>query len=156
MLKVIGKIPQRAWSLAGQLAAVAIVAGIGALAGCGKGEQANAGVKADPPVQVALGDKKRPDAPDLDGGIAWLNTAQPINLEDLRGRVVLLDFWTLCCINCIHTLPDLAKLEAKYPASLSSSAYTRPSSPTSTAPPASARPSFATRSSTRWSTTPTP
>jgi thiol-disulfide isomerase/thioredoxin len=54
-------------------------------------------------------------APELDGGVAWLNTAGPLKLADLRGRIVLLDFWTLCCINCIHTLPDLAKLEAKYP-----------------------------------------
>jgi sugar lactone lactonase YvrE len=54
-------------------------------------------------------------APELTGGTAWLNTSAPIRLADLRGRVVLLDFWTLCCINCIHTLPDLAKLEAKYP-----------------------------------------
>src|SRR5207244_10117534 len=52
---------------------------------------------------------------ELDGGTAYLNTASPIKLKDLRGRVVLLDFWTLCCINCIHVLPDLAKLEAKYP-----------------------------------------
>ncbi len=51
----------------------------------------------------------------LNGVIAWLNTDHPIKLEDLKGRIVLLDFWTLCCINCIHTLPDLAKLEAKYP-----------------------------------------
>jgi sugar lactone lactonase YvrE/thiol-disulfide isomerase/thioredoxin len=57
----------------------------------------------------------RAKAPELDGGIAWLNTANPIKLADLRGRIVLLDFWTLCCINCIHTLPDLAKLERKYP-----------------------------------------
>src|SRR5262249_37767418 len=57
----------------------------------------------------------RPPAPSLDGGIAWINTESPITLEDLKGRIVLLDFWTLCCINCIHTIPDLAKLEAKYP-----------------------------------------
>jgi thiol-disulfide isomerase/thioredoxin len=53
--------------------------------------------------------------PNLKGGVAWLNTEKPIELDELKGRVVLLDFWTLCCINCIHTLPDLAKLEAKYP-----------------------------------------
>ncbi|HEX3316043.1 MAG TPA: thioredoxin-like domain-containing protein, partial [Gemmataceae bacterium] len=53
--------------------------------------------------------------PSFDGGVAWLNTASPIKIEDLKGRVVVLDFWTLCCINCIHTLPDLARLEAKYP-----------------------------------------
>ncbi|MFO0841278.1 MAG: thioredoxin-like domain-containing protein [Gemmataceae bacterium] len=54
-------------------------------------------------------------APELDGGVAWLNTAGPVRLKDLRGKVVLLDFWTFCCINCIHVLPDLAKLEKKYP-----------------------------------------
>src|SRR6476659_5861220 len=53
-------------------------------------------------------------APELDGGVGWLNTAQPIKIKDLKGKIVLLDFWTLCCINCIHTLPDLAKLEKKY------------------------------------------
>ena len=45
---------------------------------------------------------------------AWLNTAGPLKLNDLKGKVVLLDFWTFCCINCIHILPDLAKLEKKY------------------------------------------
>lgn len=53
-------------------------------------------------------------APDLDGGVAWLNTAGPLKLSDLKGKIVVLDFWTFCCINCIHTLPDLAKLEKKY------------------------------------------
>jgi thiol-disulfide isomerase/thioredoxin len=53
-------------------------------------------------------------APELDGGVGWLNTAAPIHMKDLRGKIVLLDFWTFCCINCIHTLPDLAKLERKY------------------------------------------
>jgi len=57
----------------------------------------------------------RPAAPELSGGTAWLNTSKPLPLESLRGRIVLLDFWTLCCINCMHILPDLAKLEAKYP-----------------------------------------
>jgi thiol-disulfide isomerase/thioredoxin len=54
-------------------------------------------------------------AEELDGGTVWLNTASPLRLKDLRGKFVLLDFWTYCCINCIHTLPDLAKLEKKYP-----------------------------------------
>lgn len=57
----------------------------------------------------------RDDAPEFTGGTAWLNTAGPIRIKDLRGKVVVLDFWTFCCINCIHTLPDLAKLEKKYP-----------------------------------------
>lgn len=50
----------------------------------------------------------------LDGGTEWLNTSRPLDLKDLRGKVVLLDFWTYCCINCIHVLPDLKFLEAKY------------------------------------------
>jgi thiol-disulfide isomerase/thioredoxin len=35
-------------------------------------------------------------------------------LQDLKGKVVLLDFWTYCCINCMHVLPDLEFLEKKY------------------------------------------
>lgn len=60
-------------------------------------------------------EERRFKAPSLEGGIAWINTKDPIDLKDMKGRIVLLDFWTLCCINCIHTLPDLAKLEQKYP-----------------------------------------
>jgi thiol-disulfide isomerase/thioredoxin len=58
---------------------------------------------------------RRLRAPELDGGTDWLNTASPLKLKNLRGKIVLLDFWTYCCINCIHTMPDLAKLEKKYP-----------------------------------------
>lgn len=58
---------------------------------------------------------QRFDAPSLDGGKGWLNIDRPLNWKDLRGKVVLLDFWTFCCINCIHILPDLAYLEKKYP-----------------------------------------
>ncbi len=53
-------------------------------------------------------------APSLDGGTAWLNTSRPLTLKELRGKVVLLDFWTYCCINCLHVLPDLKFLEEKY------------------------------------------
>jgi thiol-disulfide isomerase/thioredoxin len=58
--------------------------------------------------------QSRVPAPELDGGVGWVNTAGPVRLKDLRGKIVVLDFWTLCCINCIHTLPDLARLEKKY------------------------------------------
>lgn len=50
----------------------------------------------------------------LDGGSEWLNTSEPISMRDLRGKIVLLDFWTYCCINCLHVLPDLKYLEEKY------------------------------------------
>ena len=52
--------------------------------------------------------------PSFAGGLGWLNTAGPIRMEELRGKIVLLDFWTYCCINCHHVLPDLARLEEKY------------------------------------------
>lgn len=52
--------------------------------------------------------------PEFPTGAQWLN-APPLRLtRELQGRVVLLDFWTFCCINCIHILPDLAALERKY------------------------------------------
>ena len=50
----------------------------------------------------------------LDGGTGWINTAGPIHAADLKGKIVVLDFWTYCCINCHHVLPDLAYLEDKY------------------------------------------
>jgi thiol-disulfide isomerase/thioredoxin len=53
-------------------------------------------------------------APELEGGVAWLNTGKPLKLKDLRGKIVILDFWTLCCINCMHIMPELEKLEEKY------------------------------------------
>ncbi len=53
-------------------------------------------------------------APPLDGG-EWVNVANPLSLQDLRGRFVLLDFWTYCCINCMHVLPELKKLEHAFP-----------------------------------------
>lgn len=54
-------------------------------------------------------------APEFPPGLQWLNTDHPLSLRQLRGKVVLLDFWTYCCINCVHVLPDLKRLEHKYP-----------------------------------------
>src|SRR5215203_4499936 len=53
-------------------------------------------------------------APDFTGADGWINTAAPIKIADLKGHVVLLDFWTYCCINCMHVFPDLKHLEQKY------------------------------------------
>jgi DNA-binding beta-propeller fold protein YncE len=53
-------------------------------------------------------------APEITGGRGWLNTDKPLSLAALKGKIVLLDFWTYGCINCIHIIPDLKKLEAKY------------------------------------------
>jgi thiol-disulfide isomerase/thioredoxin len=48
-------------------------------------------------------------------GAEWFNVARPLRMADLLGKVVLLDFWTYGCINCMHVIPDLQRLEAKYP-----------------------------------------
>jgi thiol-disulfide isomerase/thioredoxin len=55
-------------------------------------------------------------APDFVGNQKWFNTAngKPLTLEQLRGKVVLVDFWTYTCINCIRTLPYLKSWYAKY------------------------------------------
>ncbi len=48
-------------------------------------------------------------------GRNWLNTGgRQLQLEDLRGKIVLLDFWTFCCINCLHVLDELRPLEEQY------------------------------------------
>jgi DNA-binding beta-propeller fold protein YncE len=53
-------------------------------------------------------------APELDGGLAWFNTRRPLTMKELRGAVVLLDFWTYCCINCMHVLPVLRRVEEHF------------------------------------------
>lgn len=53
-------------------------------------------------------------APELVGGVAWINTGKPLALKELRGKIVILDFWTLCCINCMHIMKELTVLEEKY------------------------------------------
>ncbi|MEU3241215.1 thioredoxin-like domain-containing protein [Streptomyces sp. NPDC006875] len=54
-------------------------------------------------------------APELIGKGGWLNTGgDALTLADLRGRVVVLDFWTFCCINCLHVLDELRELEEKH------------------------------------------
>ena len=63
---------------------------------------------------LAAQDPPKRKAPELEGGKGWLNTDAPIKMADLKGKVVLLDFWTFCCINCHHVFPDLKKLEKKY------------------------------------------
>lgn len=52
--------------------------------------------------------------PEFPGKLDWLNTSPLQFQRDLKGKVVLLDFWTYCCINCMHVLPDLEYLEKKY------------------------------------------
>jgi thiol-disulfide isomerase/thioredoxin len=53
-------------------------------------------------------------APELRGAGGWLNTDHPLALRDLRGRVVVLDFWTFCCINCLRVIEELRPLEERF------------------------------------------
>jgi thiol-disulfide isomerase/thioredoxin len=52
-------------------------------------------------------------APDLVGIDSWLNSS-PLTMQGLLGKVVLVDFWTYSCINCIHTLPHIVRWDKKY------------------------------------------
>lgn len=60
-----------------------------------------------------LGLRSRVRAPELLGR-GWLNTDGPLRLHDLRGRFVLLDFWTFCCVNCLHVIDELRPLQEEY------------------------------------------
>jgi cytochrome c biogenesis protein CcdA/thiol-disulfide isomerase/thioredoxin len=76
-----------------------------------------------PPAAHATGSGEAPSglpvlgvAPDFTGNQEWFNTAggQPLSLAGLRGKVVLVDFWTYTCINCIRTLPYLKAWDERY------------------------------------------
>ena len=81
---------------------------------------ASAAITADGP-QLALNasEKFRSDLPvegqfpSLDGAVEWLNSP-PLTTEQLRGKVVLVDFWTFACINCIRTVPYVRAWAEKY------------------------------------------
>ena len=70
-------------------------------------------------VSVALAPRRaQAGAVPLPPGAPWFNVSRPLTPDDLKGRVVLLDFFTPGCINCIHMLPDLARLEHEFGARL--------------------------------------
>ncbi|MER5780975.1 NHL domain-containing thioredoxin family protein [Streptomyces mobaraensis] len=59
--------------------------------------------------------RPRVRAPELVGAGGWLNTGgEELSLAALRGRIVILDFWTFCCVNCLHVLDELRELEEKH------------------------------------------
>ncbi|NKK76518.1 cytochrome c biogenesis protein DipZ [Rhizobium leguminosarum] len=73
-------------------------------------------------VMIAAADANKPfrsdlpvegRAPSLDGAVEWLNS-EPLTTEQLRGKVVLVDFWTYSCINCIRTIPYVRAWAEKY------------------------------------------
>ncbi|RKZ16178.1 hypothetical protein DRQ53_06995 [bacterium] len=54
-------------------------------------------------------------APEFPEGLTWLNSDRPLRMgEELRGRVLLLDFWTYCCVNCVHMLDELSRVEEEF------------------------------------------
>jgi sugar lactone lactonase YvrE len=68
----------------------------------------------DPGARAAAPRRVRVRAPEL-AGRGWLGTGgRSLSLADLRGRFVLLDFWTFCCVNCLHVLDELRPLEERY------------------------------------------
>ena len=59
--------------------------------------------------------RARVRAPELVGAGGWIGTGgRDLRLADLRGRIVVLDFWTSCCVNCLHVLDELRPLEARF------------------------------------------
>ncbi|WEH40678.1 NHL domain-containing thioredoxin family protein [Streptomyces sp. AM 2-1-1] len=67
------------------------------------------------PAPAPAPHRARVRAPELIGKGGWLNTGgQQYTLADLRGRIVVLDFWTFCCVNCLHVLDELRELEEKH------------------------------------------
>ncbi|WP_432252696.1 NHL domain-containing thioredoxin family protein [Streptomyces sp. HNM1019] len=62
-----------------------------------------------------MASRARVRAPELIGRGGWLNTGgTDLTLTELRGRIVILDFWTFCCVNCLHVLDELRELEEKH------------------------------------------
>ncbi len=54
-------------------------------------------------------------APDFPQHLDWINSDAPISLKELRGHIIILHFWTFCCINCMHALAQLREIEAAFP-----------------------------------------
>ena len=54
------------------------------------------------------------NAPDFRPDSDWINAPHSLSLKQFRGKLVLLDFWTYCCVNCAHMLPHLKRLQKKF------------------------------------------
>lgn len=75
---------------------------------------AYAAEKAESKSEPGSEPRTNPAAIPFEPGLPWLNVSRALNLNDLRGKIVILDFWTYGCINCIHVLEDFRKLEHIY------------------------------------------
>lgn len=97
-----------AWRFA-VLSLIAAAATVIAACGGGSGSSDEGGL--DIPSESLAGTVAAPEFP---GGHTWFNVSEPLTIGDLRGKVVVLDFWTLGCINCQHIVPDLKRLEEEF------------------------------------------
>ena len=79
------------WPVRGLLLLLGI--GLGVLAGSMLRPQRFA-LAAEDDMDTKIRDESRPEAPGLEGAVAWINTDKPLTMADLKGKVVLLDFWT--------------------------------------------------------------
>ena len=68
---------------------------------------------ADDMPRTSVGLRDEGPLPALDGAVAWLNSP-PLTAKQLKGKVVLVDFWTYSCINCIRTIPHVKALYERY------------------------------------------
>lgn len=107
-------IPPRLY--AGLLAALAPALAL-TLSACASGDPA-ANKKARAPLAESSDADgstfERTTAPEFVTGLPWLNTDRPLSLKELRGHVVILDFWTYGCVNCLHVIPELRRIERKF------------------------------------------
>ena len=104
--------PRRAAILGSVLAGVMVVLAVIALAV--GGNRSSSGVQgASGPGGVSPTGAANPPLPSLSGGSGWINSPA-LSAADLRGKVVLVDFWDASCINCRRTFPFLRTLEATY------------------------------------------
>ena len=71
------------------------------------------GLEDEMPTGSSEGLRDEGPLPSIDGAVAWLNSA-PLTNDQLRGKVVLIDFWTYSCINCIRTVPHVRALHERY------------------------------------------
>lgn len=110
------------------LLGAALVVGLSALvlASCstaGRGSQAPVASATPVAPPTAVSDPNHSyagtiPAPPFPTGLQWLNTSAPVTMNELRGKVVILDFWTYGCINCMHDIPWLLKIEKDFPHTL--------------------------------------
>jgi DNA-binding beta-propeller fold protein YncE len=93
---------------------LALILGLVAVACTGGGDDSGATSPSSAPSSTASLAGTVP-APEFPAGLDWLNTDRPLTMAQLQGKIVVLDFWTYGCINCMHIIPDLKQLEAEHP-----------------------------------------